>query len=205
MIPDLSILGAFVLASIAIELTPGPNMVYLALLSAQRGRLPGLAAVAGVALGLSIIGLLAAFGVATFIEGNPVLFQLLRWGGVLFLLYLAWDAWQSGQQPVEEISPEHEAWTSFQRGLIANLLNPKAAVFYVSVLPGFVEEGAPVSQNYFMTVVYVVVATLIHGAIVAAAGSVTPWFQNDRWRRNAGLVFGIMLVGVAIWLAYKTQ
>ncbi|MCB1435468.1 MAG: LysE family transporter, partial [Alphaproteobacteria bacterium] len=76
----IEILLAFFAASIAIELTPGPNMAYLAILSAQSGRIAGYAAVAGVALGLLIIGLLAAYGVAALIEANHLIYQALRWG-----------------------------------------------------------------------------------------------------------------------------
>ena len=88
-------LGEFAIAAILIELTPGPNMAWLALLAVSRGRLTRLAAVLGVALGLSFAGVAAAIGVAALIAATPWIFQLLRWAGSLYLLYLAWDAWRS--------------------------------------------------------------------------------------------------------------
>ena len=75
-------IAGFALTSMLIELTPGPNMAYLAVVSATQGRRPGFAAVAGVALGLSIVGLAAALGLAALIGASPVLYQALRWGGV---------------------------------------------------------------------------------------------------------------------------
>ncbi|MEX0859651.1 MAG: LysE family transporter, partial [Cucumibacter sp.] len=83
----------FFAACIAVELTPGPNMAYLALLGANRGRFAGFFAVAGVALGLLTIGLLAASGVSAVVESNRYVWEALRWAGVAYLLWLAYDTW----------------------------------------------------------------------------------------------------------------
>lgn len=199
------ILLTFFAASIAIELTPGPNMAYLAILSAQRGRVAGYAAVAGVALGLLVIGLLAAYGVAALIEANRLIYQVLRWGGVMYLIWLGWDIWRDAQLPPETADLDRPLSTYFSRGLITNLLNPKAALFYVTVLPGFVDEGqALLRQTVTLTLVYVFAATLVHALIVSAAGSFTWVFEHQRFRRWIGLLFGLLMVGVAIWLAFKT-
>ena len=80
---------SFFLTSLLIEMTPGPNMTYLALVSASEGRRAGFAAVAGVAMGLAVIGVVAAFGVAEIIHASDFLYNLLRWAGVLFLFHLA--------------------------------------------------------------------------------------------------------------------
>lgn len=87
-------LGLFILTSVIVELTPGPNMAWLALVAAAEGRRPGFAAVAGVALGLLIVGLAAAFGLAAAISASPVAWQVLRWGGVAWLLWMAFDGWR---------------------------------------------------------------------------------------------------------------
>jgi len=127
---------AFALTCAVIEITPGPNMAWLAALSLSRGWRIGLAAVAGVALGLSVYGILAALGVAAIIENSSFLYETLRWGGVAYLLWLAWDAWSSADEiaPEESAGEDHERASAFRRGLITNLLNPKAAVFYVAML-----------------------------------------------------------------------
>ncbi len=204
LIPAETLL-AFFITSIAIELTPGPNMVYLALLGAQRGRAAGYAAVVGVALGLLVIGLLAAFGVATLISENRALYEVLRWGGVLYLVWLAWDSWRETLLPPEQATMQHKLPVFFRRGLITNLLNPKAALFYITVLPLFVAAAEPLMpQTVVLTLVYVFAATLVHTLIVTGAGSFTRLFASQRWRRGLGLVFALLLVGVAIWLAFKT-
>lgn len=201
----LATLLTFFIASVAVELTPGPNMAYLALLSAQRGRGAGMLAVIGVALGLTIIGVLAAFGFAAFIAENRVLYEILRWGGVAFLLWLAWDAWADARRPVEDADLTVSGWRFFNRGLITNLLNPKAFVFYVSVLPGFTDAGKSFwPQSLQLTAVYVFAATLVHALIVLGAGSVSSWFTHEKLRRMLGNVFAVLLVLVAIWVAMNT-
>lgn len=85
---------SFILTSLVIESTPGPNMAYLAVVSASKGRYAGLAATLGVALGLLIVGIVAALGMATLISHSPLAYQILRLGGVLYMLWLAWDGWQ---------------------------------------------------------------------------------------------------------------
>src|SRR3954451_2344256 len=93
---------AFAATCVIIEITPGPNMAWLAALSLSRGWRIGLAAVAGVALGLVVYGIAAALGLAAIIENSPVLYEALRWGGVLYLLWLAWEAWATA----EDITPD---------------------------------------------------------------------------------------------------
>lgn len=193
------------MASVIVELTPGPNMAYLALLAANRGRLVGMVAVAGVALGLTLIGILAALGVSAIVESNRFLWELLRWGGVAYLLYLAWDTWRESRLPPDAPELDLPLSTFFRRGLITNLLNPKAAVFYVAVVPSFTVEGTSLwPQLTLLTAIYVGVATLIHSAIVGIAGTMTRFFEQPKWRRRAGLLFALLLVAVAVWLAAKT-
>ena len=168
-----SSLVAFALTAFVIELTPGPNMSYLAALSLSRGVRAGLAAVGGVALGLSIYGVAAIFGLSALIESSPALYQTLRWGGVGYLLYLAWEAWNADPRQTSDASRAADdiPRVAFRRGLITNLLNPKAALFYAAVLPDFVQAGrSPVpAQMLTLTAIYVGIATAVHLSIVLLA------------------------------------
>jgi threonine/homoserine/homoserine lactone efflux protein len=135
-----STLASFLLTSFLIEMTPGPNMTYLALVSASDGRRKGFAAVAGVAIGLAIVGAIAAIGVAELIQASTLLYEVLRWAGILFLLYLAWDGWKTRSIGSDNSGVAKGRY--FLRGLVTNLLNPKAGVFYVAVLPTFIDATA---------------------------------------------------------------
>ena len=197
---------AFVLTSLAIELTPGPNMAYLAVLSVDRGHRAGYAAVAGVALGLLLLGLVAGLGGATLISETRWLYETVRWGGVVFLVWLAWDSYREAQKPPESGPTDQRFRTYFVRGLVTNLLNPKAAVFYIAVMPNFVSVGAPaLPEALTLTLIYVAVATAVHGAIVALGGTLQPVLSSSRWRSRLGIAFGILLVVIAIWLAVTTR
>ncbi|WP_234683438.1 LysE family translocator [Bradyrhizobium monzae] len=205
---DLTPLLAFALTALVIEITPGPNMTYLAALSLSSGMRTGFAAVAGIALGLMTYGVVAAFGLAAAIDHSPLLYGLLRWGGVAYLLWLAWEAWSGKEDVAPDKARDGDAqpWPAFRRGLITNLLNPKAAVFYVAVLPEFVraEAGSVIRQTLLLSIVYVAIATLIHAIIVALAGSLQSTIDVANNRKTVRRVFALALVAIAIWFALTT-
>ena len=199
---------AFALTALIIEITPGPNMTYLAALSLSSGMRTGFAAVAGIALGLSTYGLVAALGLAAVIDSSPLLYGVLRWGGVAYLLWLAWEAWSSEREtsPDATDGADGEPWIAFRRGLITNLLNPKAAVFYVAVLPEFIRPGAGsvMSQTLALSAIYVAIATTIHAGIVALAGTLQSKIATPDNRRVLRRLLALALVAIAIWFALTT-
>jgi threonine/homoserine/homoserine lactone efflux protein len=204
-----STLLAFALTCVVIEITPGPNMAWLAALSLSRGWRTGLAAVAGIALGLSAYGIAAALGVAAIIENSTFLYETLRWGGVVYLLWLAWDAWVTADETAPEGAAvsNHERASAFRRGLITNLLNPKAAVFYVAMLPDFVDVGAgriPV-QTLTLSAIYVTIATLIHAAIVLSASRLRSVITKSDQVRRIRRALALALAAIAIWFAFSTM
>jgi threonine/homoserine/homoserine lactone efflux protein len=192
----------FLLTSFLIELTPGPNMAYLAALAVSRGRCAALAAVAGVALGLLILGCLAAVGLQALILASPWLYQTIRAVGFLYLLWLAWETWGMP----EADSSESMAFEGFRKGLITNLLNPKAGVFYIAVLPAFVNPlaGSIAFQSSILAVLYVSVATIIHIAIVLFADAAGRAFASGGRIVIIRRCLALGLVGVAFWFLWKT-
>ena len=199
---------AFVLTCLVIEITPGPNMAYLAALSLSQGVRAGIVAVAGIAIGLSVYGVAASLGLSAIIENSAFLYETLRWGGVAYLLWLAWEAWAAEL----EISPETvdggiNAWTAFRRGLITNLLNPKAAVFYVAVLPDFIQIGkdAVATQTLILSAMYVGIATAIHLVIVLLASRLQRVIAPPEHRRTVRRVLAMLLAAIAVWFAFSTH
>jgi threonine/homoserine/homoserine lactone efflux protein len=205
-VTEISPLLAFALTVLVIEITPGPNMTYLAALSLSSGIRTGLAAVAGIALGLMSYGLVATLGLTAITEDSPVLYGVLRWGGVLYLLWLAWDSWASGDSEASSGTIDVRLWPAFRRGLITNLLNPKAAVFYITVLPEFVrpDGGLVMRQTLMLSIIYVAIATTIHVTIVTLAGSLQGVIVTARNRQAIRRGFAIALLGIAVWFAVTT-
>ncbi len=186
----------FLLAAIVMEITPGPNMTWLALLSAREGRTAGFMAVAGIATGLSLLALVAATGAAALISTYPAVYEAIRWGGILFLLYLAWEAWVGEKDGANR----SDQGRHFRRGLVVNLLNPKAAAVFIVMIPGFAGPGETTTQ-IIMTAVYLAIATIAHGLIVTFAGSFQKALADPGRELIVRRIFAVLLAGVAVWFA----
>ncbi|HWM81576.1 MAG TPA: LysE family translocator [Pseudolabrys sp.] len=194
----------FLLTSLIVELTPGPNMGTLASLTLHVGRRGGLAVVAGIALGLAIVGVLAAFGLAALIADVPLAYQLLRWGGVLYMLYLAYDTWRDASGGDADFESDGSL---FLRGLTINLLNPKAAVFYLAILPTFIDpaRGSVLVQNLILVVIFVAVATTVHAGIVLLAVRLRPLLVSGAGERRFRRVLAGSMALIALWFAWETR
>jgi threonine/homoserine/homoserine lactone efflux protein len=192
----------FLLTAVIAEITPGPNMGYLVALSLARGRGAGLAAVAGVALGLALLGLAATFGLTLVSAEFPLLGQALRWSGVAYLLWLAFDAWRD---PPAEAAGEDAFALSFRRGLVTNLLNPKAAAFYVAVTPLFLPVPAPRDQFLLLAACFVIVATTIHAALVLGAAAARNLVFDPARERLIRRAAAVAIALAALWFAWSTR
>lgn len=205
---DPAVILPFLLAVALIELTPGPNMGWLALVSLGRGRWAGFAAVAGVTAGLAVWMLAAAFGLTQVLLIWPPLFQIIRWAGVVFLLWLAWEAWRGESGSAATDGPDHRTMRGlFLRGMTGNLLNPKAAVFYVALLPTFMrpDHGSPLVQALSLGGLHLAVAVAIHVLIVLGAAGASSAVLT----RVQGPVLRAVMAGgialVALWMAWETR
>lgn len=199
---------AFLVACIVVEITPGPNMATLAALTLARGLRPGLFAVAGVALGLATMGALAILGLAAIITEVPALYAVLRWTGFLYLLWLAWEIWHQRDETGDRLDEQAGPLGLFWRGFLTNVLNPKAAVFFITVLPTFVPEGT-VSEvratTWVYAAAYVCIATIIHAAIVLAAARLQPILGRSADIGRIRAVLAALLVAIAGWLLWATR
>ena len=192
---------AFLFAVAVIELTPGPNMGWLAALTLREGKKPAFGAVAGIATGLSLQLIAAVTGLTALIISVPSVHTGLHWAGVAFMLYLAWEAYaDTGSAALSAVGRER----GFRRGLIANVLNPKALAFYVLLINQFVRPDAamPVwQQSLLLGLIHLTVATLVHAGIVLLAARLGTRLETWRTSLAARLTFAGLLVAIAVWLA----
>ncbi|MEJ6595548.1 LysE family translocator [Parasphingorhabdus sp.] len=199
-------LPSFLLVVLLVELTPGPNMDWLALLSAREGRRAGFAAAAGIGLGLAIVAAASALGLAQLAHASPLIFNLLSYAGAAFLLWLAWEAWGAER----EVSPavirnNGTAAKHFRRGLIISLLNPKAALFFIAVLPVHIVADQPVAmQTLQLSIAYLAIATSIHIIIILLAGRAHGWLSTGPFARMVRRGFALMLAAIALWFFVDT-
>ena len=194
-------IAGFAAAVLLIELTPGPNMAWLAGLSATEGRRSGLAAVAGIALGLLANGILAALGLATLLTVMPALLQGLRIAGAAMMVWLAIETWRGA----DKAPPPTATKRAFATGALINLLNPKAYLFFVVVAPEFLNgRTLGLGEALTLAVVTTGIATAIHLAIVLAGSRAQGWLTDaarTKWVRRG---FAVVMLGVAVsFLAIK--
>uniref|UniRef100_UPI00359347A1 LysE family translocator n=1 Tax=Blastomonas sp. TaxID=1909299 RepID=UPI00359347A1 len=151
---------------------------------------------------LALIGVAAAAGLAALVASSPAIWSALRWAGAVYLLYLAWETWHGAAEtsPADTKALDTRQMRYFSRGLITNLLNPKAALFYVAIMPRFLPEtGATLADGLWLTGLSVAVATCVHLAIVIMAARLHPLLSQPERLVRTRQVLAIGLAGVAIW------
>jgi threonine/homoserine/homoserine lactone efflux protein len=190
--PELSSLAAFSLIALGMVLTPGPNMVYLVSRSICQGRTAGLISLGGVALGFLFYMLCAALGITALVMAVPYAYDTLRIAGAMYLLWLAWSAIRPGSHAgfaVRTLKPDSPR-RLFVMGLLTNLLNPKAAALYLSLLPQFIEPaaGQVLAQTLVLGTTQITISVLVNVALICAAGTVATllasrpsWAMAQRW------------------------
>lgn len=192
--------SGFAFAVLLIELTPGPNMAWLAMLSATEGRRTGLSAAVGTAIGLTLNGVLAAAGLAYVLSTTPWLFTALRWAGAGLMLWLAVEAWRGAAQYRASDATDTVIRRYLLRGALINLLNPKAFIFYVLIAPPFLAGGRLTFGGALtLTAVSVTIATLVHVAIVLLGDRAHAWIRDPERTRTVRRALAIGLFGVAVW------
>jgi threonine/homoserine/homoserine lactone efflux protein len=205
MITYGAVLGVAAVA-LGMVLTPGPNMMYLVSRTISQGRRAGLVSLAGVAVAFPLYLAAAAFGLAAVFGAVPVLYAAVKLAGAGYLAWLAWKVLRPGGTsvfaPVE--LPRDSDRRLFTMGLVTNLLNPKVAVMYASLIPQFIDvrAGHIVLQGFLLGGTQIAVALIGNTAIVLAAGTIAAFLaRRPTWLRLQRYVTGTALGAIAVKLA----
>ncbi|SDQ84172.1 LysE family translocator [Quadrisphaera sp. DSM 44207] len=204
MVAPSAVLGIAAVA-LGLVLTPGPNMLYLVSRSVTQGRRAGLVSLLGVAAGFGVYLAAATAGLATVFVAVPAAYTVLKLAGAAYLLHLAWQAVRPGGVSVLAVRqlPVDPPRRLFTMGLVTNLLNPKIAVLYVSLLPQFVDpaRGSVALQSLVLGATQIAVALSVNAAIVVFAGSLASFLAaRPRWLRAQRWVVGGVLGALAVHL-----
>lgn len=165
-------LFAFVLAASLLAITPGLDTAMVLRTAALEGPRRAASAIAGIVTGCLVWGGAVALGLGALLAASEAAYTALKWAGAAYLIWLGIGlirnpraALNAGEMAAE---PRHRNW--FARGLLTNLLNPKIGIFYVSFLPQFVPEGAPVAGTIFMlAAIHAGLTGLWFGCLIAAS------------------------------------
>lgn len=204
MVPGMLDLTGFALAVLLIELTPGPNMAWLVGLTLSEGRRSGMAAILGVALGLAANAGLSVLGASYLLTQSGAARSAVSVMGAAMMLYLAWTAWHQAGESSPGAMPMGATKRNLTAGFTINLLNPKAALFFITVMPQFVTGGQPTyAQGMTMAVISVAVATAIHLGLVLGAGKLRHLLLVENRARAVRRMLAMAMVGVAVWFLAK--
>jgi threonine/homoserine/homoserine lactone efflux protein len=207
MVTTAALAGIAVVA-LGLVLTPGPNMIYLVSRSVTQGRRAGLISLLGVAAGFAVYLAAATAGIATLFALVPSVYTTIKLAGAAYLLWLAWQTVRPGGRSAfaPRSLPLDGPRRLFVMGLVTNLLNPKIAILYVSLLPQFVdpERGRVAGQTLLLGLTQISIALTLNAGIVLTAGSVSGFLgRNPGWLRAQRWVTGTVLAGFAVQVALE--
>ncbi len=198
-------LGLFLAATLALNLTPGPDMLYIASRSSAQGTSAGLVSSLGIGAGCLLHAVAAAFGLSALLMMSALAFSLVKWAGVLYLIWLGIQMIRSAarEQNNQALAPA-SLRQIFLQGVLVNVFNPKVALFFLAFLPQFAHAGSPhfVWQVLTLGLLFNLCGTLVNAGVAVLCGH----FGNrlgsrPSWRRwqqsGAGAVIMAMGVGLA--------
>ena len=203
--PSTATLLAFAALAVAVVLTPGPNMIYMISRAITQGRAAGLIAFAGVAVGFVIFLLCASFGLTAIVFAVPYAYDVLRFAGAAYIAWLAFEALRPGGRSPFQIRTLPVASTRrlFLMGLLTSLLNPKMAIFYLALLPNFIDPSQNVlTQSLVLGSVHIAISITINTMIACAAGSIAAFLMmRPKWLLAQRWIMGTMLGALAVRMA----
>jgi threonine/homoserine/homoserine lactone efflux protein len=207
MLPEPTLFVAFLLASLVVIVAPGPDVLYVVSRSIGQGRWAGIVAVAGTSSGLMVHATAAALGLSGLFLHAPLAYEVLRYAGVGYLLYLAWRAFTARDAPEfpQRKGAQGLGWGRvYRQAALTNLLNPKVALFFIAFLPQFVDAqgGHAFAQIILLAALFVAAGVVFLLALALTFGRIGDWLRTRPafWRVQRWIM-GTTLGGLALWLA----
>ena len=206
MIPFSDLL-IFIIAAFGLVITPGPNMIYLISRSITQGKKSGIISLLGVICGFLFHITMVAFGLTALLFAVPLAFTLLKISGALYLLYMAYNAVKPGSNGIFETRQdlEHDKPIKlFTMGFLTNVLNPKMAVFYLSLFPQFInpKAGSITLQCFQLGLTQMFISFTVNFMIVVSAAKMAKWFAlNPMWVKAQKWFMASILTGLAVKMA----
>ena len=192
--------AAFLVITAVLVITPGPIVTLVLATGAREGMRAALTTVVGTTLGNALLLAAIAFGLSWVVRNAATLFEILRWIGAAYLIWLGIQAWRhAGETGAASLPRGHvHLW----RGFAVALSNPKTIAFFTAFLPQFVDPSLPVEpQLALMCTVSVVLAAITDSGWAVAAGLGRAWFMQSWRAKLLGRLSGVALIGGGVWLS----
>lgn len=205
---DFRTYTVFIVAALAVIVTPGPDILYVLSRAISAGKRIGSVSAFGIAFGEALHTVLAVFGLAVLLETSSLAFHIVKYVGAVYLVYLGIHAIRERNDFGIECFRRTSVWTAFRQGVLTNLFNPKAVIFYVTFLPQFVNpiRGHPQLQLAVLGLTFAVLDVLVLKALARSAGRVHGWLsRKPENARRLSLGTGGLLVALGVRLAFMER
>ncbi len=196
----------FFSAAFAINISPGPDLIYILSRTIAQGRKIGIASSLGVCSGALFHVFAAALGLSAILATSAIAFSIVKYIGAAYLIYLGWQALRSNGISFDtpKKGKKISVWTAYKQGVLIDIFNPKVAIFFMAFLPQFIRPnmGSTSAQMLFLGFLVILVAIVVEFFIVITASQTTQYFRNNRksaiWLDR---LLGSILIGLGLRLA----
>ena len=195
-------------AALALNVTPGPDMLYVIARSTGEGRAAGIASALGIAIGCLFHIAALALGLSVLLARVPAAFDVIRFAGAAYLIYLGVRALGlptvARKAHASEGGPARSAGAIVLQGAVTNVLNPKVALFFLAFIPQFIRADgwSPAAQIVALGLLFNTSGTIVNVMVALAASRATTWLRCNRGTaRYLQRVTGLVFVGLGLRLA----
>lgn len=198
----------FVVAALAVIAAPGPDILYVLSRAISGGKRIGYISAFGIASGEVLHTLLAVLGLAALLHASTPAFLIVKYVGAVYLVYLGIRAIRERNDAALESMSLGSDWKAFRQGMLTNLFNPKAVLFYVTFLPQFVSpvRGHAQLQLASLGFTFAFLDVIFLTALACSAGHVNAWLtRKPHNARRVRLAAGTLLVGLGVRLAFTER
>jgi threonine/homoserine/homoserine lactone efflux protein len=203
--PGLHSVLLFLAAGLALNFTPGPDMLYVAARGASEGRSAGIVSALGIGAGTFVHIALVALGLAALLTAVPVAYTVVRMGGAIYLVYLGVKALRSPTPlGIRDMEPA-TLGRIFRQGVITNVLNPKVALFFLAFLPQFIDpsKGNPALQVVALGLLFDTTGTLVNlGVAIGASRAAATLRRTSRAATVMQRLTGTLFIALGVRLAF---
>ncbi|ADV47687.1 LysE family translocator [Cellulophaga sp. E16_2] len=207
---NYDLLYTFIIATAALAITPGPDIIYVLMQSVINGRKDGIATAFGLVSGCLIHTTLLAFGVSALIKENILILTCIKVFGALYLFYLAYKVFKSsGQIDLKsDAIPKKNIVSLFRQGFIMNVLNPKVTIFFLAFFPGFLfsDDISVQFQFYILGFIFILISFIVFVIIAILSGMVSKYIKSNK---KVGFILKwmqiVVFIGIGVYLLFLNK
>ena len=196
--------GLFVMTALALNISPGPDSLYILARTVQQGRMAGFWSVLGISAGCLVHTLAVATGLSALLATSALAFLVIKWLGAIYLVWIGIQALRSPRLTLQNELPVVSAMQIFRQGLLTNVLNPKVALFFLALLPQFISTDAQHGMLPFLLLglTFIVTGGIWCSVLVLMAARLTARVrQSPRLGQWLNRGVGVLLIGLGVRLA----